>query len=86
MICRKSYQWLLILIFFIGLGCSNPEKEKSTSSTKTQKEATQQENTKSYIRFIPSIVKVESFDKDRFLETETAFLLKKILLFADFQS
>ena len=77
MICRKSYQWLLILIFFIGLGCSNPEKEKSTSSTKTQKEATQQENTKSYIRFIPSIVKVESFDKDRFLETETAFFVEK---------
>ncbi len=77
MISWKSYQWLFILIILIGFGCSNSEKGKPGSSTKTKKEETQEENTKSYIGFIPSIVKFESFDQGRFLETETAFFVEK---------
>lgn len=77
MIFETSYRWLFIFLLVLGVACSSPEKKQTTSSKSVEKKESQIEGNSSYQKFIPSLVKIESFDKGRFLESETAFFVEK---------
>ncbi len=72
---RKTSQiacWLLIMVLFTACTSGNrKEKSKPESNKKEQNPPTN----KGFMDFVPSIVKIESFDKGRFLERETAFFV-----------
>lgn len=77
---KKSIHIALIVTFSILLmGCSS-SKKKEISKTTNEKSADVQQKTKSgpaFINFIPSIVKIESFDKDRLLNEGIGFFVGK---------
>lgn len=69
----------VVLISFLLFACSSSpkkEKEQTTPSTNAAKDNNARIN-QSFAEFIPSIVKIESFDKSRYLESETAFFVGK---------
>lgn len=77
---KKSIHITLIVTFSILLmGCSS-SKKKETSKITNEKSADVQQKAKSgpaFINFIPSIVKIETFDKDRFLNDGIGFFVGK---------
>lgn len=56
---------------------SSSQKEESTSTEAQQAKAKPADTAPNYAQFVPSLVKIESFDKGRFLESETAFFVGK---------
>ncbi len=73
---KNSLFFLAILGLTLGLGScsSNATKEKQPTKQETPKKTPSSEG-QSYARFIPALVKIESFDEGRFLESETAFFV-----------
>jgi len=75
--------WLKKAYFILGIGliaaCSNNGKQ-ATESPKKQEDTTQAASSVNYLPYVSSIVKVESFDNDRFLESETAFFVDSHLV------
>ena len=70
-------RFLTAVLSVLLLGaCNNAVEKNKNQATKTtdQKEQAVQEN-KDYRKLVPSIVKIETFDKDRFLNSETAFFV-----------
>lgn len=72
-------QTLLIITTFLGIlvSCSSGNK---TDTKKNEKENAAKPAETDYLRYVPSIVKLESFDQGRFLETETAFFIDSNLV------
>ncbi|MGQ8335675.1 peptidylprolyl isomerase [Sunxiuqinia sp. A32] len=73
---KKAYIFLTILLA-IGVSCSSPSKKEAPQTQEKSSESNQNEQGGSYADFIPSIVKIESYNNGRFLESETAFFIEK---------
>ena len=73
---RTIILYLFCLIIFSACSSQTATKENKASSS----EATTANPSQNYLQFVPSIVKLESFDKGRFLESETAFFIDSNLL------
>lgn len=74
----------LVYIFSLSLtlwACSSGSSPKETTSEKPNKTASASAAT-DYLQYVPSIVKLESFDNSRFLEAETAFFVDSNLIIA----
>ncbi|MGQ7870177.1 peptidylprolyl isomerase [Sunxiuqinia sp. sy24] len=77
----KNLKYLLffLLACWLLVSCtsSSPQKEENNSTKAQQTKAEPADSEQSYTQFIPSLVKIESFNKGRFLESETAFFVGK---------
>ena len=73
----KNLMLIFIITSLIFTGCRDSINNKQNSSGKgiTENQEKSQVKTNSFTEFIPSIVKIESFDNSRFLESETAFFV-----------
>lgn len=69
--------FVAIFVSFLLVSCSaSSEKEQKAEAESSEKKAqAPDESSQSFVNFIPSIVKIESFDQGRFLESETAFFV-----------
>ena len=77
---KKSINILMVLSFSILLlGCSSSTKKEGEKPADKENIVTPKsaESNQSFSAFIPSIVKIESYDKDRFLNSEIAFFVGK---------
>ena len=77
---KKISTILFILLFsvvLINCSSSSQKEEKQANKNEPSAQADETSTNQSFINFIPSIVKIESFDNGRFLETETAFFVGK---------
>jgi cyclophilin family peptidyl-prolyl cis-trans isomerase len=66
------------IVVWIGLqlaGCSSSTQKKADQPNAEKTESADTNDDQSFLQFIPSIVKIESFDSGRFLESETAFFV-----------
>lgn len=77
----KKYIYILLIASFATLigGCSSHQK-KETKKTGVSKSGNVQkapEKGPLFMTFVPSLVTIESYDKDRFLNTEKAFFVGK---------
>ena len=68
---------LLVSVVLINCSSSSQKEEKQANKSEPSAQADETSTNQSFINFIPSIVKIESFDNGRFLETETAFFVGK---------
>ena len=74
----KKFLTYLILIFILT-GCGKTDKKKASSqenTSKTETASANQENSASYAGFLSSIVKIQTFDKGRILETGQGFFVE----------
>lgn len=69
---------LIIFAIILAACSSNPSKEQEKQDKKAA--ISQTETQLNYLDYVPSIVKLESFDQTRFLESETAFFVDSNLL------
>ncbi|WP_430973038.1 peptidylprolyl isomerase [Sunxiuqinia rutila] len=73
-----KYALFFLLICGYLISCtSSSQKEKNTSPEAKQAKAKPADSAQNYAQFVPSLVKIESFNKGRFLESETAFFVGK---------
>ncbi|WP_163715572.1 peptidylprolyl isomerase [Mangrovibacterium lignilyticum] len=76
----KIIKHLSILCLAILItACSTGPKKSSEGQENAVKEKTSQ-TPSNYLEFVPSIVRIETFDKSRFLESETAFFVDSNLI------
>jgi len=73
----KKYS-LIILATVLAACSSNPKKQQEQQNDKVAE--TQNEAKINYLDYVPPIVKLESFDNSRFLESETAFFIDSNIL------
>ena len=77
MIVLKRIYFLLALAMLAACS-STPQKAEETASQETS--AGKPQNQVDYLQYVPSIVRIESFDQSRFLESETAFFVDSNLI------
>lgn len=70
----------VLFLSFLGLqiascSSSSTKKEEAQSQESQTKQSDDSLENQSFAQFIPALVKIETFDKERFLETETAFFV-----------
>lgn len=65
---------VIALSCILLLGCSSSHKEGKPKTSQVTKDSSPKNNS-SFTKLLPSIVKIESFDHNRFLESETAFFV-----------
>ncbi len=68
----------LLLIAFVIAACSGSQKPQEQQAAQKKTESMQT----NYMDYIPSIVRIETFDNGRFLESETAFYIDSNLIAA----
>ncbi len=74
---KKISYFLFVLSLFTACSSGSSKKESKTENAPATKEKSASTD---YLQFVPSIVKLESFDKTRFLEAETAFFVDSNLV------
>jgi len=72
----KTY---LVFLAAALVACSSGSQKSSPASKEDTPEKTIQTQT-NYLEYVPSIVRIESFDQSRFLESETAFFVDSNLV------
>ncbi|WP_159521354.1 peptidylprolyl isomerase [Sunxiuqinia indica] len=67
----------ILLMALVLASCSSSDKKgtKSKGEQVTKAESPSPNDDQSFAQFVPSLVKIESFDKERLLESETAFFV-----------
>ncbi|KOH43288.1 peptidylprolyl isomerase [Sunxiuqinia dokdonensis] len=71
---RSASIFVAILLSSVLFSCSPSEKKKEAVSEEKEVQVPEERN-QSFAAFIPSIVKIETFDGGRILESETAFFV-----------
>jgi peptidyl-prolyl cis-trans isomerase A (cyclophilin A) len=77
---KTIYIFLIVFTSILMWGCSSSstkKEEQQTDKNESTNSPKAKDDNQSFAAFIPSIVKIESFDKDRLLNSEIAFFVGK---------
>ena len=77
---KKTIYRTCICILILFTGCTPGKKSSDQKNLRDIKNKQQEQSSNLYADLIPSIARIESFDNDRFLESETAFFIDSNIL------